>query len=193
VGTAFLTIALILLAVVGMRMFYVRFQQTEVSLPNEAALAAEAPTPTPTAIPAIMPVFTFDGLANRHGIYRLALLHTTIPSRPRTEIITYTVQTDDTIFGIAEMFGLKPETILWGNYYTLTDDLQAPPQWTQYHAVDDPHWWKGRLNKYAWMGVNRNNHQLAATTLSHPVYPIISERCVLRRAGLRHVGAAISL
>jgi hypothetical protein len=122
VGTAFLTIALILLAVVGMRMFYVRFQQTEVSLPNEAALAAEAPTPTPTAIPAIMPVFTFDGLANRHGIYRLALLHTTIPSRPRTEIITYTVQTDDTIFGIAEMFGLKPETILWGNYYTLTDD-----------------------------------------------------------------------
>jgi len=121
-GTALLTIALILLAVVGMRLFYLRFQQTPISPPSEAALAAEAPTPTPTAIPAIMPVFAVDSSAYRYGIYRLALLHTTIPSRPRTEIITYTVQTGDTIFGIAEMFGLKPETILWGNYYTLTDD-----------------------------------------------------------------------
>ena len=49
----------------------------------------------------------------------LAMIHTTIPSRPRTEITTYTIQKGDTIFGIAEMFGLKPETILWGNYYTL--------------------------------------------------------------------------
>jgi hypothetical protein len=121
-GTAFLTIALILLAVVGMRLFYLHFQQSEVSQPGDAALAAEAATPTPTAIPAIMPVFTVDGPAYKHGISRLALIHTTIPSRPRTEIITYTVQTDDTIFGIAEMFGIKPETILWGNYYTLTDD-----------------------------------------------------------------------
>ena len=44
------------------------------------------------------------------------MIHTTIPSRPRTEITTYTIQKGDTIFGIAEMFGLKPETILWGNY-----------------------------------------------------------------------------
>jgi len=121
-GTAFLTIALILLAVVGMRLFYLHFQQTTVSQPREAAQAAEAATPTPTAIPAIMPVYTTAKFSYAHGIGRLALLHTTIPSRPRTEITTYTIQTGDTIFGIAEMFGLKPETILWGNYYTLTDD-----------------------------------------------------------------------
>jgi hypothetical protein len=121
-GTAFLTIALILLAVVGMRLFYLHFQQTTISQPREAALAAEAPTPTPTAIPAIMPAFVAGAPAYQYGIARLALIHTTIPSRPRTEIITYTIQEGDTIFGIAEMFGLKPETILWGNYYTLTDD-----------------------------------------------------------------------
>ena len=121
-GTAFLTIALILLALVGMRQFYLHFQQTEVSQPREAALAAEAPTTTPTAIPAIMPVFAAGGPVYEHGISRLAQIHTTIPSRPRTEITTYTIQRDDTIFGIAEMFGLKPETILWGNYYTLLDD-----------------------------------------------------------------------
>lgn len=122
VGTAFLTVALILLAVVGMRLFYVHFQQTDGGLPRESALAAEAPTPTPTAIPATMPSFSFTKLAYANGITRLALIHTTIPSRPRTEITTYTIQKGDTIFGIAEMFGLKPETILWGNYYTLLDD-----------------------------------------------------------------------
>lgn len=121
-GTAFLTIALILLAVVGMRLFYLRFQQTDISQPREAVLAAEAPTPTPTVVPAIMPVFTAAKPVHQYGISRLALIHTTIPSRPRTEIITYTIQKGDTIFGIAEMFGLKPETIFWGNYYTLLDD-----------------------------------------------------------------------
>ncbi len=121
-GTAFLTVALILLAVVGMRLFYLRFQQANVSQPREAALAAEAPTPTPTAVPAIMPAFAAAKPVYQFGISRLALIHTTIPSRPRTEITTYTIKEGDTIFGIAEMFGLKPETILWGNYYTLLDD-----------------------------------------------------------------------
>ena len=121
-GTAFLTLALILLAVVGIRIFYLHFQQTESNPPKVAALAAEAATTTPTTIPAELPSFISDKTGYEQGIFRLTLLHTTIPSRPRTEIITYTIQAGDTIFGIAEMFGLKPETILWGNYYTLTDD-----------------------------------------------------------------------
>jgi hypothetical protein len=121
-GTIFLTIAMILLAVVGMRIFYTGFQQTNVSPAGEAAKAAEIATPTPTAVPPDMPVFVDFRPAYKDGISRLALIHTTIPSRPRTEIITYTIQKGDTIFGIAEMFGLKPETILWGNYYTLLDD-----------------------------------------------------------------------
>jgi hypothetical protein len=121
-GTASLTLAIILLAVVGIRIFYLHFQQPVSSQSKVAALAAEAPTPTPTAIPAELPSFISDQTGYEQGIFRLTLLHTTIPSRPRTEIITYTIQTGDTIFGIAEMFGLKPETILWGNYYTLTDD-----------------------------------------------------------------------
>jgi LysM repeat protein len=35
------------------------------------------------------------------------------------EVITYTVQAGDTLFGIAEKYGLKPETMMWGNTYTL--------------------------------------------------------------------------
>lgn len=56
------------------------------------------------------------------GVPRLAQERTIIPSRPRQEILKYTVLEGDTIFGIAEKFGLKPETILWGNYYVLLDN-----------------------------------------------------------------------
>ncbi len=48
--------------------------------------------------------------------------HTEIPSRPRLEVIKYVVQAGDSLFGIAEKFGLKPETLLWGNYDVLADD-----------------------------------------------------------------------
>jgi hypothetical protein len=121
VGTAFLTVALILLAVVGMRFFYLHFQQTAAAPTQQSALAAEAPTSTPTAVPAVMPTYLTEWTGYDHGIFRMAMIHTTIPSRPRTEITTYTIQKGDTIFGIAEMFGLIPETIFWGNYYTLLD------------------------------------------------------------------------
>ncbi|MGC8855359.1 MAG: peptidoglycan DD-metalloendopeptidase family protein [Anaerolineae bacterium] len=56
------------------------------------------------------------------GISRRTQIHTIIPSRPRQEVIKYVVQEGDTVFGIAEKFGLQPQTILWGNYATLMDD-----------------------------------------------------------------------
>ncbi len=59
------------------------------------------------------------------GISRSAQLHTNIPSRPRQEMISYTVQDGDTVFGIADKFGLEPQTILWGNYGVLQDDPHA--------------------------------------------------------------------
>ena len=62
------------------------------------------------------------------GIPRVALPFTTIPSRPRQEIVKYIVEDGDTVFGIAKQFGLLPETVLWGNYSVLLDNphsLQA--------------------------------------------------------------------
>ena len=53
---------------------------------------------------------------------RRADVHTIIPSRPRLEIVSYEVQLGDSLFGIADNFGLKPETILWGNFDVLQDD-----------------------------------------------------------------------
>jgi LysM repeat protein len=39
----------------------------------------------------------------------------------RSQAITYTIQTGDTLFGIAEKFNLRPDTILWGNPETFED------------------------------------------------------------------------
>jgi LysM repeat protein len=55
-------------------------------------------------------------------VRRLAQPHTTYPDRPRTSVITYTVQPGDTVFGIAQMFGLTPHTIYWANSDVLHDN-----------------------------------------------------------------------
>ena len=129
VGTHLLSIAMILVVIWAMRSLYLYLQRQAEPNPQavslrpakEAAFAAEIPTPTPTALPPALPAYTRAAFVSQ-GIPRLALLHTTIPSRPRTEVMTYVVQSGDTVFGIAEKFGLKPETILWGNTYTLGDN-----------------------------------------------------------------------
>lgn len=47
---------------------------------------------------------------------------TTIPERPRKDIITYVVQSGDTIISIAENFGISPDTVLWANGQRLEDN-----------------------------------------------------------------------
>lgn len=56
------------------------------------------------------------------GVSKQVSLHTILPSRGRTAMESYIVQAGDTLFSIAERFGLQPETILWGNRYTLGED-----------------------------------------------------------------------
>jgi murein DD-endopeptidase MepM/ murein hydrolase activator NlpD len=47
---------------------------------------------------------------------------TFLPDRPRSEVVIYTVVSGDTLFGIAQKFNLKPETLFWSNQQTLKDD-----------------------------------------------------------------------
>lgn len=117
VGTAIISIALFLIVVWVMSSFYVRSKTTQ---PRDAALAAALPTATPTVAP---PQYTIQAASlYAGGIPRLAMLHTIIPEKPRVDVFQYTVVQGDTIFGIAEKFNLKPETVLWGNLYVLSDD-----------------------------------------------------------------------
>ena len=56
------------------------------------------------------------------GLARQANLLTEVRQRVRLEITSYTVQSGDTVFGIASKFEIEPETVLWGNYAVLEDD-----------------------------------------------------------------------
>jgi hypothetical protein len=119
-GTHVLLLATILVVAWGLRQFYKNTRPLD--LPDQAALAAPLPSPTPTELPVKLPVFHVEQELFTATFERRADLHTDAPSRPRTEVITYTVEVGDTLFGIADKFGLKPETLLWGNQMTLGDN-----------------------------------------------------------------------
>ncbi|MDI6693746.1 MAG: M23 family metallopeptidase [Anaerolineales bacterium] len=79
------------------------------------------------------------------SVVRKTNLKTIIPSRPRVNVITYTVQTGDTLFLIAQNFGIKPATLLFGNYAALQDNphLLKPKQVLNILPVDGAYYeWK---------------------------------------------------
>lgn len=74
-----------------------------------------------------LPVLTAATANDSGDLTRLADLHTDIPTRPRYEIVTYTIVKNDTLFGVAAKFNLKPETILWGNPWLADNPNYMPP------------------------------------------------------------------
>lgn len=64
---------------------------------------------------------------------------TIIPDRPRSEVIQYEVESGDTIFRIAERFGLKPESIAWANDRSLLGGLR-PGRIINILPVDGAYW-----------------------------------------------------
>lgn len=114
-GSGLASVVMILLVVWVMRNFYLQGQMRSISGSAQAAPLAE-PTPV-IAVNLSAPAALSAG-----GVERLTLLHTNIPAKPRSSVTQYEVQKGDTIFGIAQKFNLRPETILWGNYYILADD-----------------------------------------------------------------------
>jgi len=97
------------------------------SLIMNGTLASPEPTPVPSpttaALPENVPTPVFSTEGGGKGVYRLPEVQFAGVQNveERQEITTYTVQQGDTIFGIADKFGLKPETILWANRYIIGD------------------------------------------------------------------------
>jgi murein DD-endopeptidase MepM/ murein hydrolase activator NlpD len=93
---------------------------------------------------ALMPSFGSSSSPFTAGIARKASLDTIIPSRPRVGIEKYVVSQGDTLFSIAEKYGVKPESVLWFNFDTLGDNpaLLAIGQELNIPPVD------GVLHKY---------------------------------------------
>jgi murein DD-endopeptidase MepM/ murein hydrolase activator NlpD len=144
-GTALLSVVLLVVVVWLVRLFYAQ---------GAGAQAAENAQIT-------VPTFAAEGIAEVSqdtvdafgGVPRLAQVHTTIPSRPRTEIEKYVVQKGDTVSGIAEMFGLKSKTIYAANYAILQDDPHnlRPGQELKILPLDGVYWeWLGGIPFGQW-------------------------------------------
>lgn len=119
IATSLFTLVLMAVVIFVMSRFYTSSQGRAAS---DKVLQSVNATPTPTAelvIPQISLPLEMKGAG---GLLKEAAMHTILPSRGRTEMITYTIQAGDSLFSIAEKFGLLPETILWGNRYTLGED-----------------------------------------------------------------------
>ena len=89
------------------------------SVPEMSFSAAAEPMSTPTPLNIV--AYTTQTTNQAHGVVRNALPYTEIPDRLRLEVITYTIQSGDTLFDIAARFGLSPYTIAWSNRETLQD------------------------------------------------------------------------
>jgi murein DD-endopeptidase MepM/ murein hydrolase activator NlpD len=126
-----------LVALVAFLVWKVVFSKEEITLlppPTPQAIeivSEEQPSQVSENSPSIsMVALSVPAGTQSGGILRKSDLQTIIPSRPRVDVITYTVETGDTLFSIADEFNLKPETLLWGNFDILEDNphLLSPKQ-----------------------------------------------------------------
>ncbi len=120
---------------------------------NANITAAQAAGLTPTAMVQAANVEVIPADPLEGGIVRQAQLHTDVPSRPRTEIVTYTVQQGDTVSGIADKYGLQAKTVFAANFDVLQDDPHnlQPGQQLRILPVDGVYWeWLGGISFGQW-------------------------------------------
>jgi Peptidase family M23/LysM domain len=143
IGTNLLTILIVVLVVWLMQTLYKPANLGLTTSVQAAPATGNQPTPAPLVDTIRLPAqvaYALDGVSPQ------AILHTIIPTRPRIEVVKYSVQKGDSIFSIAEKFGLKPTSILFGNYLTLKDspDLLKPDQQLNILPVDGTYYqWQG--------------------------------------------------
>jgi murein DD-endopeptidase MepM/ murein hydrolase activator NlpD len=113
------------------------------TIPSQLA-SEDATNSADVPLPVLAIATTFDAISRDSSV------HTIIPSRPRSEIISYTVGAGDSIFAIAKKFNITPETIWWANNDTLNNPdaitpglaLRIPPldgvyyQWKDGDTID---------------------------------------------------------
>lgn len=140
-----IVVLVVLMALFG-RITLARVSVAEVSDVSDVAEVTFSVAAEPVATPTITRGTRSWQAPVQNAIARQAMPHTEIPDRVRLEVITYTVQPNDTVTGIAEKFELSPYTIVWSNMETLQGApwliqpglvLDIPPVDGAYHTVAD--------------------------------------------------------
>jgi murein DD-endopeptidase MepM/ murein hydrolase activator NlpD len=129
-GTALVTIGLVGLVVWVMRGNFIGSEMV-----SNDALLLEGAGGSINSGEVVLPAY--QGAAPVEGIGKSADVSTDAAAASRYEFIQYEVVSGDTLFGIADKFGLNPESILWTNLFTLWDNpaglvpgqiLKIPPE-----------------------------------------------------------------
>lgn len=118
-------VLLVIIVIVVLRAFYPGAEGLNQSLPvfgDQSPAQSSVDNQVENQGALEMPSFVQDQTSLARGIHRAAVIHTTIPTRARVDVLKYVVEQGDSLFAIAENFGLKPETLLWGNFDTLADN-----------------------------------------------------------------------
>ncbi len=134
---------------------------SELALTPLREAEGSSPAPTQAAPPAADEGLVTSSLSSRDRGLRAVVRHanplTNIPERQRLTTITYTVQSDDTLFDIAEAFRLAPTTLVWSNIETLQGapwllqpglPLIIPPVDGAYHTVKADESWEEIADAY---------------------------------------------
>ncbi len=96
--------------------------QMYASRPADKGAPGAPQAATPTASAGALKTSSIPVDQSSAGILRQTNIHTNKPERPRQEVISYIVQSGDTIIGISQKYGLQPQTILFSNYGALLDN-----------------------------------------------------------------------
>ena len=105
VGTALFSLVLVLAVVWMVSRFYLNRQEEN---PAPAAAVTEPTNQPPLQLPAMTELEPAQ--YSSFGVSRQVQTHTDRPAEPRTEMTEYVIEKGDTLFGIAEKYGLKPQT-----------------------------------------------------------------------------------
>ena len=114
-GSALVTISLVGLVIWVMKGFFIPGEKVDLTASLPKVAAAGGPIELPS----------YEGVAPVEGLSPAANPNNTIPAASaasRYDFITYDVKAGDSVYSIAESFGLKPETLLWTNFDTLFDN-----------------------------------------------------------------------
>lgn len=116
IGIYLIVFCMVVLAVWGIGSLIV--SGTSASPEESVTPTAEVQSPPENMSPPSFSVEDQDGGETRKPDPQFEEIN---PVEARNEVTTYTIESGDTIFGIAEKFGLTPETVLWSNRYIIGD------------------------------------------------------------------------